>query len=204
MTQMVFITRFWKKAGNHRPPASRISTRFLSGLVFLCMTSAAVASDISIAFATSAKVQDNYVVNAYITYEFDDEVLTALAHGIPLTIEIHIKIKRQRNWLWDPVVRDETINYKLQRHALSEHYLLTNLNDGSREQFQYLDEVLRTLGSLNDHFLFDESTVHPKASYIGFIKSELDIESLPPPLRIIAYFSPHWHADSGWYEWLVK
>ena len=92
----------------------------------------------------------------------------------------------------------------LERHALSDHYLLTHLESQEKEQFQYLDEAIRSLGSLQNHFLFDQSTIDEDATYTGFIKAELDIEALPPPLRPKAYFSPQWQAESDWYEWKVK
>ncbi len=184
---------------------SHITGKFTACLFFLCLVVSGVqASEVHVDFATSTLVDNRYLVDAYVEYEFDDEVITALTHGIPLRIDTHIKIKRERQWLWDPVVRAETMSFQLQRHALSDHYLLTNLNTDEKEQFQYLDEALRTLGSINSHFLFDLETIDSEASYVGYLKSELNIEALPPPLRPIAYFSRHWQADSEWYEWSVK
>lgn len=183
---------------------SRQCRAMLIPVLLCCTGNLASASDISIEYATSSLVVENYLVDAYIEFEFDDEVITALSHGIPITIEIFIKIKRKREWLWDTVVRDETIRLQLERHALSDHYLLSNLKTDQKEQFQYLDEALRALGTIDRHFLFDASTIDEQSSYIGYIKSELDIESLPPPLRPMAYFSGHWRAASAWYEWLVK
>lgn len=183
----------------------RIYGKLTACLFYLCLIIGGVqASEVHIEFATSTLVDSRYQVDAYIEYRFDDEVITALTHGIPLRIDTHMKIKRERKWLWDPVVRAETLSFQLQRHALSDHYLLTNLTTDEKEQFQYLDEALRTLGSINSHFLFDQETVDSEASYSGYLKSELNIEALPPPLRPIAYFSRYWQADSGWYEWLVK
>jgi Domain of unknown function (DUF4390) len=195
--------QFWKKnmCKSYRIAGVRL---LCSGLILLCISIQSHASSITIEFATSTLVDEHYQVDANIEYNFDDEVLTALAHGIALKIDIFIKVKRERNWLWDPVVRDETISFQLERHALSDHYLLTNLNTDRKEQFQYLDEALRALGAVNDHFLFDRSTIDADAPYIGYIKSELNIEALPPPMRPIAYISPQWQAESSWYEWLVK
>ncbi len=177
---------------------------FTLALLLSTLNSPVVASDMSIEYATSTLVEENYVMDAFIEFEFDDEVITALSHGIPITIDIHIKVKRNREWLWDPVTRDETVSFRLERHALSDHYLLINLQTGQKEQFQYLDEALTDLGTINQHFLFDASTIDDQASYVGYIRARLDIESLPPPLRPMAYFSGHWRAKSDWYEWLVK
>ena len=185
--------------------SSHMAQKILTFLVLLPLTIYWVhASDMSIEYATSTLVEENYVMDAFVEFDFDDEVITALSHGIPITIDIHIKIKRDRDWLWDPIVRDETVSFRLERHALSDHYLLINLQTEQKEQFQYLDEALRELGTLDAHFLFDASTIEDEANYIGYIKAVLDIESLPPPLRPMAYFSGHWRAKSEWYEWSVK
>ncbi|MCI0653725.1 MAG: DUF4390 domain-containing protein [Methylococcaceae bacterium] len=32
----------------------------------------------------------------------------------------------------------------------------------------------------------------------------LDIESLPLPLRSIAYLIPQWHISSGWHTWSLQ
>jgi uncharacterized protein DUF4390 len=195
--------RYWK----NRAPKGFLSNgtrQVIVGLALLCLSINAQASSVTVEFATSALVNDQYLVDAFIAYNFDDEVLSALTHGVALRIDTYLKIKRERNWLWDPVVREETLSFMLERHALSDHYLLTNLKTEQKEQFQYLDEALRALGAINDHFLFDKSTIDPDASYLGYIKAELNIEALPPPMRPIAYISPQWQAESSWYEWLVK
>lgn len=201
---MGFIMHRCKKNMRNIACILTIFYRSMVCLVFLGFSINVSASGITVDFATSTLVDHRYQVDAYIVYDFDDEVLTALAHGVPLRIDTFIRVKRARDWLWDPVVRDETVRFLLERHALSDHYLLTNLNTEQKEQFQYLDETLRSLGAIKNHFLFDESTIDPEASYVGYIKAELNIEALPPPMRISAYFSQQWRAGSGWYEWLVK
>ncbi len=204
MTQTGFIMQFWKKdvpGSRHLPIWFK---RFTTCWVLLCLSLNVHASTVTVEFATSTLVSNHYLVDAYISYDFDDEILSALEHGVALRIDTYIKVKRERNWLWDPVVRDETVSFLLERHALSDHYLLTNLVTEHKEQFQYLDEALRALGAINEHFLFDKSTINADATYLGYIKSELIIEALPPPLRPIAYISPQWYAKSAWYEWLVK
>ena len=201
---MDFITQSWKNIVQSNIASNVNFIRVFTCFAVFCMSLTAQASDIYIEFATSTLFDHRYQVDAFIDYKFDDEVLTAMTNGVPLRLDTHIKIKRERKWLWDPVVRSETVSFQLQRHALGDHYLLTNLTTEHMEQFQYLDEALRTLGSIKDHFLFDELTINAEANYIGFIKSELNIEALPPPLRLSAYFSSHWRASSPWYEWLVK
>jgi len=37
--------------------------------------------------------------------------------------------------------------------------------------------------------------------YFGMVKTALEIEALPLPLRPVAYLTPQWHLSSGWFEW---
>jgi hypothetical protein len=49
--------------------------------------------------------------------------------------------------------------------------------------------------------LFDQDLLIENKTYLARIRTFLDIESLPPPMRPQAYFSPNWDLSSEWYEW---
>ena len=57
------------------------------------------------------------------------------------------------------------------------------------------------LGELREVPLVDVAVLDKDASYRYRMKVELDIESLPLPMRPMAWFSPVWNLSSGWKEW---
>jgi hypothetical protein len=49
--------------------------------------------------------------------------------------------------------------------------------------------------------LVDESfSMKPERAISLALKARLDIESLPTPLRALAYVSPEWYLSSRWYK----
>ena len=173
-------------------------------LIGLLLSGVAFAQGISIEYATSKPRENTYVVDAKLTFEFDDEVLNALKHGVSLDIKIIIRLKQERKWLWDKLIKEDVLNYQLQYHPLSTNYLATDIITGKREQFQTLDEALAYLGSVKNHSLIDKNKLNVENNYVGLIKAELNIESLPPPLQPVAYVSSEWQLESQWYEWVIR
>lgn len=196
--------RYWKKPDS----GSRYRLRpcFLStclALLFCCPPNAA-AEGISIDYASSKLVENAYLLDAKISFDFDEELMVALEHGVELNIDILVRVLRKRKWLWDPVVAKDTIEMRLQHHPLSDDYVVTHLSSDTRHQFPSADAALRYLGSLTNHFLLQKDSIRNDAAYRGRIRARLNIDLLPAPLQPIAYVSKEWHLQSPWYEWVIR
>ncbi len=142
-----------------------------------------------------------YRIDASIDYQFSPAVREALENGVPLTIEIQIEVRRDR-WYWmDEEVATLNQYYLLQFHALSRQYLLTGLNSGEQRSFYSLRAALEEMGSLSDIPILDSKLLRPDTEYQVRLRALLDIESLPAPLRPVAYLSEDWRLVSKWYSW---
>lgn len=174
---------------------------FVSGLM---LAGPAFARGINVEHVTSRFKNDAYFVDARISFNFDDEVLNALKHGVPLAINIYIRLEQKRRWLWDKTVKKCLLDFQLHYHPLSNNYLVIKLDGSHREQFQTLKEALAYLGSIKDYNFANKDELDDQKKYYGLIKAELNIDSLPPPLRTAAYVSSQWQLESQWYEWTVR
>lgn len=155
--------------------------------------------------SVDSKIQDdNYLLNSTINFEFADEVIDAINHGVSLYIDILTRIKRQRKWVWDKTVLERTYSFKLERHALSGDYIVTNITTNERQQLSTLDEALSTLGKISGLELVPSVALIHDRSYRGLIMAQLNVEKLPPPLRPIAYASEKWQLKSDWKEWDIR
>lgn len=142
-----------------------------------------------------------YRLNASIDYRLSPAVREALENGVPLTVEIQIEVRRDR-WYWlDEDVATLNQYYLLQFHALSRQYLLTGLNSGDQRSFSSLRGALEEMGSLAGIPILDSKLLRPNTVYQGRLRALLDIESLPAPLRPVAYLSEEWRLESEWYSW---
>ena len=148
-------------------------------------------------------VEEVYVLNARISYRFNPDVLEALESGVPLTIRLDVEILRPREWLWNETFTTLKQRYQLQYHALTQQYLVKNLNSGIQYNYPTRQGSLEALGEISDLPLLDKRLLDSDAHYTARLRADLDVESLPGPLRLLAYLSPQWRVQSEWYTWLL-
>ena len=147
---------------------------------------------------------DQYLINANIHYEIGKEIQEALDHGISIQIDIQLHARQKRDWIWDSTVESKTLSFLLEHHPLSGHYQVTNLDNYHRKHFQNLQSAIKHIGSIRNHVLFNRSELIPERNYLARIRSRLNIQNLPAPLRLQAYFSPEWNLACSWYEWMIQ
>lgn len=143
-------------------------------------------------------------ISADISYQLSKETIDALDHGVPLEFNIEIRLKRNRKWIWDKIIITKTITYRIEYQPLSGQYLVTELHSGDINQFHDLNDVLDFMGVLKDYPVIGIDMLSSKYKYVAQIKSRLNIQSLPAPLRPLAYLSSEWHLASPWQSWVVR
>ena len=142
-----------------------------------------------------------YRLNARIDYRFSGAALEALQNGVPLTVELEMEVRRRRSWLWDETVYALTQRFRLEYHALSRQYLVNNLNSGERRGFPTRSSAVQFMGQINDFPFLDKGLLEPDVRYEGALRVQLDRETLPTPLRLVAYLSDDWRLASEWFTW---
>lgn len=178
---------------------------FVLGIVLvLPQYSIADTNSISVINADGVIIENMYTVNANIAYQLGKESRKALEHGIPLEFDIDFRIMKHRPWLWDQTLINRTITYRLEHQPLSGDYLVTRLDDGELEQFQKLGDVLRYIGEIKNFPLAEAAILDSGENLYAQVKSHLNIESLPAPLRPLAYLSTEWQLSSPWQTWIVN
>ncbi|MGI9229515.1 MAG: DUF4390 domain-containing protein [Gammaproteobacteria bacterium] len=174
-------------------------------LLLLSLPAAALpAQEIEIQHAGSNLISDAWYLDAKISFEFHADVIEALNNGVDLNIDIDILIREKRRWLWDKVIKESTIKFKLEHQPLADLYIVTHLSNYERVQFDDLRPALAYLGEISNYLLLDAQTTDAGKRYSGSISARLDVEALPPPLRPVAYLSNRWQVDSNPYVWSFR
>lgn len=159
------------------------------------------AAEAFIIKSLETRLRDNvYSFSTHIKYGFSDEALVALKNGVPLIILLNIEVQEER-WYWNKTIAQLEQGYLLIYHALSEKFIIHNLNSGIQTDYSSLDDALHALGHIENLPLIDAKLLKPDSRYILRLRSELDIESLPAPMRPLAYISSDWRLQSDWYTW---
>lgn len=143
------------------------------------------------------------ILNGRIDLELTPKVEEALSKGIQIEVLIDARLQRTRFVVWHQGVGRWSLRRRIWYHALSGQYLVgaTDAGADARESFTSLAEALKALGALNDLRFTLDSAPEAGGNYSVELRATLDIESLPAPLRPVAYTTPSWHLNSGWSTW---
>lgn len=143
-----------------------------------------------------------YQLNARMEFEFSKDVKQAIENGVPLVIETEIEFLKPRDYIWDKELASLEQRYQLQFHALSEQYVVRNLNSGAQYTFFSLTAALQKIGHIDHLPILDEKLLSGKKknNYYARIRAHLSFENLPVPLKLNALVSRDWWLGSEWVE----
>ena len=142
-----------------------------------------------------------YLLSAEIDYRLSTEAREALHAGVPLVIRLDVEIIDPRRWWFDNDAAELRQSYQLEYHALSERYLVLNVNSGEQTSFGSLSTALRSLGTVRRFPLIDAPVLEEGRGYDVRLRAVLDEEQFPGPLRLLAFWRRDWSIASDWYRW---
>ena len=145
--------------------------------------------------------KDAWRVDANLNVRLSEGAREALDNGVPLVLELQVQALERQPWLWDKVIAEGKRSYQLQYHALSRTYLVKNLNTGFQRSFRHLQDALQDAGVMEDVKVVEFEELKDGRRYTVRLRGRLDIESLPTPVRLLAYVSSAWDMDNEWYKW---
>jgi len=161
-------------------------------------------TDTVIRDARTLLVEGVYRVGARIDFMLNDTLRDGLQNGVPLVLELRIEVIREREWLWSERVAQLRQRFRLEYHALSQLYLVQNQSTGVQFSFMALEEALEYVGNVYDLPLIDANLLQPDQNYEVWMRADLEIESLPTPVRLWAYLGSEWTLQSDWYKWPLQ
>jgi len=176
-------------------------------LLFLAITglcNVARAEAFTIRSVETGLVNKVYTLSAQIEYQFSDAAIEALQNGVPLLVLIDFKVEQERNWWLDKEIAELQQGYWLLYHALTEKYIVSNLNSGAQENYDSFNSAVHALGQLKALPILDANLANKDKRYIVRLNTYLDLEALPAPMRPLAYISSQWRLKSDWYEWPLQ
>ena len=189
--------------GNRALGARRRCLRL--ALLLLCaFVTHVAASATQIHDARTLLVEGVYRVGARIDFNLNETLRDALQNGVPLVLELRIEVIHEREWLWPERVAYLRQRFRLEYHALTQLYLVRNFSTGVQYSFRDLSEALEYVGDVYDLPLIDANLLKPDQTYQVRMRADLEIESLPTPVRLWAYLGSDWNLQSDWYQWPLQ
>ena len=146
--------------------------------------------------------QDNvYLLNATLAFDLPDGARQAIIDGVVMTLDLEIVLRRARRFWFDESVATLVQNYQLEHRALSERYLVRNLNSGELSSFPTLDAALDSLRVISDLPILDQSLIKPKQEYEISLRASLDVRTMSDALRFVLFLADDMRQRSERYIW---
>jgi hypothetical protein len=142
-----------------------------------------------------------YELNATLNFDLPEGARAAVREGVPLTLHLEIVVKRQRSYWLDETVATLDQSYELAYRALSERYLVRNLNSGEQASYATLDAALDALRVINRLPILDQALVSRNRRHEISVRGNLDVRTMPDALRFVLFWSDDWRQRSEWYTW---
>jgi Domain of unknown function (DUF4390) len=172
------------------------------GALLSLTAQAATRFEIRSAFVEPA----NGVLQLHANLEFDlpEGARVALREGAPLSLDLEIVIRRARNWWLDETVATLGQRYEVVYHALSDRYLVRNVNSDEQNSFPTLDAALISLREVDRLPVIDQALLRPNTRHEVSLRASIDVHTMPDALRYIIFWADDWRQQSEWYTWPLK
>lgn len=187
------------------PCLSLRSSFIVSGLALLClavsMRSAAADLSFEVRSAYVEPVDGIYLLTAQFSFTLPERAKQAVRDGVQLTLDVDIALHRARRFWFDDTVATLRQQYEVGFHALSERFVVRNLNSGDQASFATLDAALESLNTIRSLPVLDVALINPAESYEFSLRATLDVRTLPEALRWVLFWTDDWRQRSVWYTW---
>lgn len=183
----------------------RLLARLLLGCALLCSPTLYSAESGAIEALNAQVIEADpgpgFLLDGQFSIRLSDGVKEALENGVPLVFELQVQLVKVHRWLWDAVKVEITRVRNIQYHDISRSYVVKDINADTQRNFRSLADALDAVGMLEGLLLTDGKPLEAGADYKVRLRGSLDIESLPTPVRLIAYVSSAWDMSSEWHVW---
>lgn len=143
-------------------------------------------------------------LNATLDLSLSKNALQALKSGVPLSLELDLSLARKRRYLPDEGVAHLAQRWRLQYHALSERYVVTNQSTGQQSTDATLEAALAALSAVRRLPVLDVTLLEKRQRYEASVRIIMEVEGgLPDALRMMMFWID-WKRSSDWYTWTVR
>ena len=170
-------------------------------LLLVCADAAFAQEQLAIRSAYVEPADAVYLLNVTMDFDLPEGAKRAIREGVPLTLNLEIAVSHARRYWLDESVASLEQRYELVYHALSERYLVRNLNSGQQSSFANLDAALDFLRVIENLPILDGSLLQADRRHEISVRASLDVRTMPDTLRFVLFWADDWRQRSEWYTW---
>ena len=143
---------------------------------------------------------------ARVAYPVNDDIRAALKDGLMLSFDLDVVVSRERRFWMDETVAEYTLRRELLYHAVSDRYVMRDVQPGNSEQHSYatLEEALEALGTVDAWPFLLSPQLSANRDYRVSLRAGVRRGHLPDSLRVLLFWTDDWHRESEWFSWSLQ
>jgi hypothetical protein len=145
-----------------------------------------------------------FELDAKLDLTLPDGARKAVESGLTLRLTYEITVDRVRRYMPDAGIAALEQRYEVSYHALSQRYLVKNLNTGEQQDFGSLQAALDRVADLHGLPVIDAALVSDGPVYEGRIRAVLKMNSAPDVFGWLLFWTDDWSAESDWKTWTLQ
>ena len=145
-----------------------------------------------------------YELSAKVDLTLPDGARKAVESGLTLRLTYEITVDRVRRYMPDAGIAALEQRYEVSYHALSQRYLVKNLNTGEQHDFGSLQAALDRVADLHGLPVIDAALVSDGPVYEGRIRAVLGMNTAPDVFGWLLFWTDDWSAESDWKTWTLR
>lgn len=145
-----------------------------------------------------------YTLDARLDLTLPEPARKAVESGLTLRLNYEIVVDRVRRFMVDAEVAALVQRYEVSYHALSQRWLVRNLNTGEQQDFGTLDAALGRISELRSLPVIDAALLAPGPVYQGRIRAVLELSTAPDAFGWLLFWADDWSDESDWTTWTLR
>jgi hypothetical protein len=182
-----------------------------SAYLVLCLIATAVPvahaedeSKLKIREVQAALDEGVYELDVKTDLTLPDAARQAVESGLTLRLTYEITVDRVRRYMPDAGIAALEQRYEVSYHALSQRYLVKNLNTGEQQDFGTLQAALDRVCDLRGLPVIDKALVADGRVYEGRIRAVLGMNTAPDVFGWLLFWTDDWSTESNWKTWTLR
>lgn len=166
--------------------------------------SAEEESQLTIREAAATIDEGVYELDAKLDLMLPEAARRAVESGLTLRLTYEVTVNRVRRYMPDADVAALEQRYEVSYHALSQRYLVKNLNTGEQQDYGLLQSALDRVSELRGLPVLDTALVSDGPVYEGRIRAVLGMNTAPDVFGWLLFWTDDWSAESEWKTWTLR
>jgi hypothetical protein len=141
------------------------------------------------------------LLNSTIEIELPQYINKAIDQGFAVPLMFEVEVLEYSPYWFDKKLLSLKQQYQLHFLPMLSSYAIFDVNANERLYFNSRQQAVRHLKVVYAYPMFDISNINQSGLAYVRIRSGIDVDELPLPLKSSSLWDNDWELESDWFEW---